>query len=153
MNCWVDRSSEESKAVQDDIFNNNLSLFSLASKYGTENQTLDIFTSQLPARPGEDTTASRADRLGLASTTLLRGAKGSLLGLAISSDWIAGRGSSLIGKRVTSAADLATLGAVLRDPRTETFRYFLMKGEKVVYHTAASSRMSIPAGRILCCWC
>lgn len=129
------------KAVQDDIFSGNLSLFSRAMKYGTEARTLDLFTSQLPARPGEDTAASRADRLGLASTTLLRGAKGSLLGLAISSDWIAGRGSGLIGKRVTSAADLATLGAVLRDPRTETFRYFLMKGDQVVYHTAVSSRM------------
>jgi hypothetical protein len=129
------------KAVQNDIFNGNMSLFSRASKYGTEIRTLDLFTSQIPTRPGEDTADSRSDRLGLASTTLLRGAKGSLLGLAISSDWIRGKGSELIGKRVTSAADLATLGAVLRDPRTETFRYFLMKGDTVVYHTAVSSRL------------
>jgi hypothetical protein len=133
--------AKKPKAVQDDIFNGNMSLFSRASKYGTEIRTLDLFTSQIPTRPGEDTAASRADRLGLSSTTLLRGAKGSLLGLAISADWIRGKGSELIGKRVTSAADLATLGAVLRDPRTETFRYFLMKGDQIVYHTAVSSRM------------
>lgn len=61
----------------------------------------------------------------------MRGTKGSLLGLAISADWARGRGSDLIGKRVTSAADLATLGACCAT-RTETMRYFLMKGDKVV---------------------
>ncbi|MBK7814493.1 MAG: hypothetical protein IPJ52_09400 [Rhodocyclaceae bacterium] len=72
----------------------------------------------------------------------MRGANGSLLGLAISADWIKGKGADLIGQRVTSHKDLATLAAVLRDPRAETFRYFLVKNGEIVYHTAVTSRMT-----------
>jgi len=116
------------------------SLFSTARKYDTK--TLDLFTSQLPARPGEDTAASRSDRIVVAARALVRGSRGSLLGLALNADWIKGKGSSLLGKRVTSAADLATLAAVLRDPKAETMRYFLVKGDQIVYHTAVSSRLA-----------
>ncbi|MBK7813145.1 MAG: hypothetical protein IPJ52_01955 [Rhodocyclaceae bacterium] len=52
------------------------------------------------------------------------------------------KGADLIGQRVTSHKDLATLAAVLRDPRAETFRYFLVKNGEIVYHTAVTSRMT-----------
>lgn len=115
------------------------SLFQKAKHYDP-NQLLIQLNDQ-PLRPGEDTEQTRNDRAGLAASVLVRGHRGSLLGLAIATDWITGKGSSLLGKRVTSPADLATLGAALRDPRAETFRYFLVKEGKVVYHTAVSSRM------------
>lgn len=102
---------------------------------------LTLLLDQQPLRPGEDTQQTRSDRAGLATNALVRGSRGSLLGLSIATDWIRGKGSDLIGKRVTSPADLATLGAVLRDPRAETFRYFLVKEGKIVYHTAISSRL------------
>lgn len=115
------------------------SLFEKARHYDP-NQLLLQLDAQ-PIRPGENTEQTRTDRAGLAASALLRGADGSLLGLSLATDWIAGKGSSLLGKRVTSPKDLATLGAVLRDPRAETFRYFLVKDGKIVYHTAVSSRM------------
>lgn len=131
----------KAKAEQVDLFNPQDSLFQRARKYVKDLATIDMFTSQLPTRPGEDTTATRTDRLGLTTNVLMRGSKGSLLGLALSTDWIRGKGSDLLGKRVTSAADLATLAAVLRDPRAETFRYFLIKDNKLVYHTAVTSNL------------
>ena len=115
------------------------SLFQKAKDYDT--RQLDLLINDHPLRPGEDTAETKSDRTGLAAATLLRGARGSLLGLSLATDWIVGKGSSLIGKRVTSPQDIATLGAVLRDPRAETFRYFLIKEGRVVYHTAVSSRM------------
>jgi hypothetical protein len=123
---------------------NQGSLFQRARRYDT--QTIDMFASLLPAatgsRPHADTAAStESARLGATAGALLRGTRGSLLGLAFAADWIVGRGSTLVGKTVTSPADLATLAATLRDPRIETFRYFLVKDNKVVYHTAVSSRL------------
>ena len=120
------------------------SLFQRARKYDT--QTIDMFASLLPAatgsRPHADAAAStESARLGATAGALLRGGRGSLLGLAFAADWIVGRGSALVGKTVTSPADLATLAATLRDPRIETFRYFLVKDSKIVYHTAVSSRL------------
>lgn len=67
--------------------------------------------------------------------------KGSLLAKAIADDVRAEGGSVLLGKRIGSAEDLASLTQVLRDPRWETFRYFWMKGDKVIGHTAISARV------------
>lgn len=115
------------------------SLFQKAKHY--DPNQLIIKLNDQPLRHGDDTEQTRVDRAGLAANALLRGSRGSLLGLSLATDWIAGKGSTLLGQRVTSPQDLAALGAVLRDPRAETFRYFLIKEGKVVYHTAISSRL------------
>lgn len=101
------------------------SLFQKAKHY--DPNQLDLLIIDQPLRPGEDTAETRADRTGLATTALVRGSRGSLLGLSLATDWITGKGSSLLGKRVTSPQDLATLGAVLRDLSAETMRYLLVK--------------------------
>lgn len=85
-------------------------LFQKAKRY--DPNQLDLILGDIPSRPGEDTAQTRADRLGVATNALLRGADGSLLGLSLATDWIRGKGSDLIGKRVTYPKDLATLGAV-----------------------------------------
>lgn len=49
--------------------------------------------------------------------------------------------TALVGTTVTSAADLAVLAQVYRNPRFETFRIFLMRGNEVVHETAISVRL------------
>lgn len=56
--------------------------------------------------------------------------------------------ASLLGQKITSPADLAELAQVYRDGRYETLRYFWMKGDEVVGHTAVSSRLPSLASAI-----
>ncbi|MDV6344761.1 JAB domain-containing protein [Nitrosomonas sp. Is37] len=70
-----------------------------------------------------------------------RWAGGSLLGSNLSRDFREKGGSVLLGKRVRSARDLAVLAQVLRDPRFETFRVFYTQKDRIVHHTAISSRL------------
>jgi DNA repair protein RadC len=54
--------------------------------------------------------------------------------------------ADLIGARITSARDLATLSQILRDSRFETMRYIFIKGGKIVGHTAISARLASSVG-------
>ena len=66
-----------------------------------------------------------------------------LLGSAISRDFRAAGGVSLVGRVARTAQDLAAVAQVLRDPRFETFRVFYTdKSGKIVGERAYSSRMA-----------
>lgn len=49
------------------------------------------------------------------------------------------RGVELIGQSVESAADLAAVAQILRNPAFEVMRYIFVKGGKIVAHTAVSA--------------
>lgn len=69
-------------------------------------------------------------------------ASGSLLGLALSSDYAARQRASLVGQEVSSPEDLATLAQVYRDPRFETFRLvFVNDNGTVVSQIGLTSRL------------
>jgi len=73
-----------------------------------------------------------------------RGAEGeiSLLGAAMYKNFKAGEPNQLVGQQVTSAADLAALAQVYRDPRFETFRYvYVDDNGTVLGETAVTSRL------------
>lgn len=69
------------------------------------------------------------------------GANISLLGASITQDLAQGETAALIGQSVTCPDDLATLAQIYRDPRFETLRYILMKGDEVIGETAVTSRL------------
>lgn len=72
----------------------------------------------------------------------VRGAGASLLGSAISRDFRAAGGVSLVGRVARTAQDLATVAQVLRDPRFETVRAFYVdKAGKIIGERAYSSRL------------
>lgn len=98
---------------------------------------------KIKTRPG--TIEKQKDTGRSAYTELLeshaRWAGGSLLGSAFSKDFKQQGGSRLLGRKVRSASDLAVLAQVVRDPRFETFRVFFVKDDKIIHHTAVSSRL------------
>lgn len=73
-----------------------------------------------------------------------------ILGLALSRDYAARQRVNLVGQEVTSAADLAVLAQVYRDPRFETFRLvFVNDAGKVVSQVGLSSRLPAAATAIV----
>jgi len=64
-----------------------------------------------------------------------------LKGMAISIDLIKTGKSELIGRSVKDPAEMAAIAQVFRDPRFETFRYVLTKGDEINAHLAVTSRM------------
>jgi proteasome lid subunit RPN8/RPN11 len=72
----------------------------------------------------------------------LRGIKGSVLGLSVSREFEDRGFSSLLGKSIASPEDLAVAAQIYRDPRYETLHYVFLQNDKVVGHTAVSSRMA-----------
>ena len=71
----------------------------------------------------------------------LRRCGGSLLGLSVTKDYKSVSATSLVGKTIASAEDLADAAQIYRNPHFETFRYVFVKDGKVVYANAATSRM------------
>ena len=49
--------------------------------------------------------------------------------------------ANLIGKRISSARDLAALAQIYRNPCFETFRYFFTKNGEVVWQTGVTARL------------
>lgn len=66
---------------------------------------------------------------------------GTLVGRHINSEFVREGRSLLIGKRVSSARDLAALAQVYRSPCFETFRYFFTKGGEIVWQTGVTARL------------
>ncbi len=98
---------------------------------------------KIKTRPG--TTEKQKETGRSAYTEILeshtRWANGSLLGSAFAKDFKEKGGSRLLGRKIRSASDLAVLAQVVRDPRFETFRVFFVKDDKIIHHTAVSSRL------------
>jgi hypothetical protein len=66
---------------------------------------------------------------------------GTLRGNAITAPLLQGKTSSVIGHRIRSAEELATAIQIYRDPRYETLRIFFTKKDRIVGHTAITSRL------------
>ena len=66
---------------------------------------------------------------------------GTEIGHYINEDFRREGRSTLIGKRVSSARDLAALAQIYRNPCFETFRYFFTKNGEVVWQTGVTARL------------
>lgn len=105
--------------------------------------------ANLETRPGTTNAQRHAGRSAVAALAAridafaARSGRGSakLLGSGVLESFAASGGTSLVGQKVSSPADLATLAQVFRDPRFETFRVFYARGDEIVGQTAYSSRL------------
>lgn len=110
------------------------------TKY-TDDKQLQLFLDNGPDQSQAGTRGEVAQRAAVAAVDDLRRTE-TLLGLALSSDYAARQRATLVGQKVGSAEDLATLAQVYRDPRFETFRVvFVNDGGKVVSQVGLTSRL------------
>lgn len=89
---------------------------------------------------GRGAVAALAARIDAFAARSGRGSA-SLLGSGFLQSFATAGGTSLVGKKVEHAADLAAIAQVLRDPRFETLRVFFTRGDEIVGQTAYSSRL------------
>ncbi|MBL8497335.1 MAG: DNA repair protein RadC [Nitrosomonas sp.] len=97
----------------------------------------------IETRPG--TTEKQKEAGRCAYTDLLeahaRWAGGTLLGCNFPKDFRKQGGTTLINQSIKSGRDLAMMAQILRDPRFETFRIFYTQQQRIVHHTAITSRL------------
>lgn len=110
------------------------------TKY-TDDKQLQLFLDNGPDQSQAGTRGEVAQRAAVAAVDDLRRTE-TLLGLALSSDYAARQRATLVGQKVSSAEDLATLAQVYRDPRFETFRVvFVNDSGNVVSQVGLTSRL------------
>lgn len=70
-----------------------------------------------------------------------RWAGGTILGCDFPKDFREKGGASFLNQSIKSGHDLAIMAQILRDPRYETLRIFYTRMNRIVHHTAVSSRL------------
>ncbi|HQV89156.1 MAG TPA: JAB domain-containing protein, partial [Nitrosomonas sp.] len=97
----------------------------------------------IETRPG--TTEEQKEAGRCAYTELLeahaRWAGGTLLGCDFPKDFQEKGGTTFLNQSIKSGHDLAVMAQILRDPRFETMRIFYTRMNRIVHHTAVSSRL------------
>ncbi|MBS0425113.1 MAG: DNA repair protein RadC [Proteobacteria bacterium] len=98
---------------------------------------------KIETRPGTTDKQKEAGRC--AYTELLeahaRWAGGTLLGCDFPKDFREKGGTTFLNQSIKSGHDLAIMAQILRDPRYETLRIFYTRMNRIVHHTAVSSRL------------
>ncbi|MBL0011373.1 MAG: DNA repair protein RadC [Nitrosomonas sp.] len=98
---------------------------------------------KIETRPG--TTEKQKEAGRGAYTELLeahaRWAGGTLLGCDFPKDFREKGGITFLNQPIKSGHDLAVMAQILRDPRYETLRIFYTRMNRIVHHTAVSSRL------------
>jgi hypothetical protein len=98
---------------------------------------------KIETRPG--TTEKQKEAGRCAYTELLeahaRWAGGTILGCDFPKDFREKGGTTFLNQPVKSGHDLAIMAQILRDPRYETLRIFYTRMNRIVHHTAVSSRL------------
>ncbi len=97
----------------------------------------------IETRPGTTEKQKEAGRCAYADLleAHARWAGGTLLGCNFPKDFIEQGGTTLLNQQIRSEHDLAVMAQILRDPRFETFRIFYTQQQRIVHHTAISSRL------------
>ena len=70
-----------------------------------------------------------------------RWAGGAILGCNFPKDFKEQGGTTLLNRQIKSAHELAVMAQILRDPRFETLRIFYTRRNRIIHHTAISSRL------------
>ncbi|SET57902.1 RadC-like JAB domain-containing protein [Nitrosomonas marina] len=70
-----------------------------------------------------------------------RWAGGAILGCNFPKDFKEQGGTTLLNRQIKSAHELAVMAQILRDPRFETLRIFYTRKNRIIHHTAISSRL------------
>ena len=105
------------------------------------NEQLQNYLSEGPVESQAGTRAIAAQRAAVKAVDDLR-SSGDVLGLALSRDFAARQKVSLVGQKIASTEDFATLAQVYRDPRFETLRYVFVDNDgNVVGQAGVTSRL------------
>lgn len=126
-------------------------LFQAASAYNDPDyvEQRDLFLDYGPVESQDTQGGETAKRQASTALDDLH-ASGSVLGKALSRDYAANQRVSLVGQRIDSPADLATLAQVYRDPRFETFRLiFVNDAGRIVSQLGLTSRLPTSAQAIV----
>ena len=126
-------------------------LFQAASAYNDPDyvEQRDLFLDYGPVESQDAQGGETAKRQASTALDDLH-ASGSVLGKALSRDYAANQRVSLVGQQIGSAADLATLAQVYRDPRFETFRLiFVNDAGRIVSQLGLTSRLPTSAQAII----
>lgn len=98
---------------------------------------------KIETRPG--TTEKQKEAGRSAYTELLeahaRWAGGTLLGCDFPKNFREKGGTTFLNQSIKSGHDLAIMAQILRDPRYETLRIFYTRMNRIIHHTAVSSRL------------
>ena len=70
-----------------------------------------------------------------------RWAGGAILGCNFPRDFKEQGGTTFLNRQIKSAHELAVMAQILRDPRFETLRIFYTRRNRIIHHTAISSRL------------
>lgn len=70
-----------------------------------------------------------------------RWAGGAILGCNFPKDFKEHGGTTLLNRQIKSAHELAVMAQILRDPRFETLRILYTRRNRIIHHTAISSRL------------
>jgi hypothetical protein len=107
----------------------------------TTNEDLQRYLSEGPVETQSGPRAVAAQRAAVRAVEDLQ-SSGDVLGLALSRDFAARQRVSLVGQRIASTEDFATLAQVYRDPRFETLRYVFVDNKgNVVGQAGVTSRL------------
>ena len=111
----------------------------------TTNEELQLYLDFGPVPTQSGPRAVAAQRAAVKAVDDLRSSS-DLLALSLSRDFAARQRVSLVGQKVSSTADFATLAQVYRDPRFETLRYVFVDDEgNIVGQAGATSRLPASA--------
>jgi len=119
----------------------NIGAFSSASSIVRQGAEYGVSTEQLELFPKEQKRAFEQAKKAVRSMAE-RWKNISVLGSRIAADFKARGTAPLLGQQIESAADLAALAQIYRDPRIETFRWFITAPDgQVTYQTGVTMRM------------
>lgn len=108
----------------------------------TKHDTGDLYDN-IETRP--DTSEAQKETGRNAYIELLesqaRWAGGAILGCNFPKDFKEQGGITLLNRQIKSAHELAVIAQILRDPRFETLRIFYTRRNRIIHHTAISSRL------------
>ena len=111
----------------------------------TTNEELQLYLDFGPVPTQSGPRAVAAQRAAVKAVDDLRSSS-DLLALSLSRDFAARQRVSLVGQKVSSTEDFATLAQVYRDPRFETLRYVFTDDEgNIVGQAGATSRLPASA--------
>ena len=113
----------------------------LAKKKRQNNQQLSLFGSEVIDQ-SENNTAGRKARKAAIDEVKAMQETDTPMGLSFADEFAQKQRANLVGQKINSAADLAVLSQVYRDPRFETFRLFFTDGENnIISQLGVTSRL------------
>ncbi|MBR1921678.1 MAG: hypothetical protein IJ829_06720 [Kiritimatiellae bacterium] len=133
---YVVKESRQVKAVDEMTYADDGSIVPAEERLDWSNPDIRFSTEGLTDEQRKNLSAAQTE-----AQRVLARVGGTELGRFINKEFAATGRANLIGRRISSARDLAALAQIYRNPCFETFRYFFTKSGEVVWQTGVTSRL------------